>query len=507
MIHEKDVRDGDRYELVGELASGGMATVYLARMRRPMGFSRLVAVKCMHPQYAKDPAFASMFVDEARLTAGLRHPNIVPTLDIVADDGHLLLVMEYVEGATVGGLLEANQRAKGHIPASIAAAVVHDLCLGLHAAHEARDDDGSPLAIIHRDVSPQNVMVGTDGHARVLDFGVAKAKNQVQHSLDNEIKGKIPYMPPEQLCGETLDRRVDVYAAGVVLWEMLVGKRLFEGPSETVIARKVLDDVVVPPSARIEGISSELDAIVMKALAREARDRFASALEMAEALEKVELAPRKEVAAWVKALAETTVKPLTASPLPSAAAATSNHEVPERSDSLVPTSVDMPVEMTTIVAALEKAATRHGDLPMPSIVRPLPKKRPLAGVLVAAACLLAGIAVSKAAMTSKPAAAAQMTPVSVTVPVALRGVASLGVPENGDPVRDTTAHEAEPFEPAKAEASKSNAKPVNGKPAAKRAVAAEPSATPEAGVDAKPSCRPPYTVDADGHRHYKLECI
>src|SRR5688572_22690044 len=126
---EKDVRDGDRYELVGELASGGMATVYLARMRRPMGFSRLVAVKCMHPQYAKDPAFASMFVDEARLTAGLRHPNIVPTLDIVADDGHLLLVMEYVEGATVAGLLKANHQAKARIPASIAAAVVHDLCL------------------------------------------------------------------------------------------------------------------------------------------------------------------------------------------------------------------------------------------------------------------------------------------------------------------------------------------------------------------------------------------
>ena len=113
---DKDVRDGDRYELVGELASGGMATVYLARMRRPMGFSRLVAVKCMHPQYAKDPAFASMFVDEARLTAGLRHPNIVPTLDIVADDGHLLLVMEYVEGATVAGLLKANHQAKRRIP-------------------------------------------------------------------------------------------------------------------------------------------------------------------------------------------------------------------------------------------------------------------------------------------------------------------------------------------------------------------------------------------------------
>jgi eukaryotic-like serine/threonine-protein kinase len=500
---EKDVRDGDRYELVGELASGGMATVYLARMRRPMGFSRLVAVKCMHPQYAKDPAFASMFVDEARLTAGLRHPNIVPTLDIVADDGHLLLVMEYVEGATVAGLLKANHQAKARIPASIAAAVVHDLCLGLHAAHEAQDDDGAPLSIIHRDVSPQNVIVGTDGHARVLDFGVAKAKNQVQHSLDNEIKGKIPYMPPEQLCGETLDCRVDVYAAGVVLWEMLVGKRLFEGPSETIIARKVLDDVIVPPSARIHGISSELDAIVMKALSREASDRFASALEMAEALEiAMDLASKNEVAAWVKALAPTAIKPLTTNPLHGIPAETlaKPAELPEHSDSLVPSSVDVPVEMTTIVAVLEKAATRHGDTPIQQFVRPLPKRRRLAGVLVAAACMIAGIAVSKAAITAKPAAAAQLAPANAPAPAP--------APVNVDPVNEPkpieeskTADVVKPVETTKI------AKPIAVKPVAKAAapIAAEPA--PAANDTKSASCRPPYTVDADGHRHYKVECI
>jgi eukaryotic-like serine/threonine-protein kinase len=500
MDQEKDVRDGDRYELVGELASGGMATVYLARMRRPMGFSRLVAVKCMHPQYAKDPAFASMFVDEARLTAGLRHPNIVPTLDIVADDGHLLLVMDYIEGATVGGLLKAAHQAKARIHTAIAAAVVHDLCLGLHAAHEAHDDDGTPLAIVHRDVSPQNVIVGIDGHARVLDFGVAKARNQVQHSLDNEIKGKIPYMPPEQLCGEALDRRVDVYAAGVVLWEMLVGKRLFEGPSETIIARKVLDDVVVPPSARIEGISSELDAVVMKALSREANDRFATAFEMAEALERaVDLASKNEVSAWVKALAPTVIKPLTANPLAGITAETlaKPAELPEHSDSLVPSSLDIPVEMTTIVAVLEKAATRHGETPMPAFVRPLPKRGRLAGVFVAAACLIAGVAISKAAMTSKPASAAQISaPVNVPVPV----------PVNVTPVNE----DAKPTDPAKpVEIVKPVvAKPfVPAKPIAKPVVTVTSEPAPAVASDAKPSCRPPYTVDADGHRHYKVECI
>src|SRR4051794_33570181 len=208
--------DGERYELLGELATGGMATVYLGRMRRPMGFARLVAIKCMHPQYAKDPSFASMFLDEARLTARLRHPNIVPTLDIVADGGHLLIVMDYVEGESLAGLLRLVRDAADRIPVAVACAIIHDLLLGLHEAHEARDDDGSALAIIHRDVSPQNVIVGLDGLARVLDFGVAKARSRVHHSNEGEIKGKIPYMPPEQLFGEAVDRRVDIYAAGVL---------------------------------------------------------------------------------------------------------------------------------------------------------------------------------------------------------------------------------------------------------------------------------------------------
>src|SRR5260221_167026 len=152
-------RDGARYELLGELASGGMATVYLARMVGSMGVSRLVAIKSMHPQYAKDPSFASMFVDEARLTARLRHPNVVPTLDIVAEGGHLLIVMEYVEGESLAALIKLVRDAGDRIPVAVACAIIHDLLLGLHEAHEARDDDGSALAIIHRDVSPQNVMV------------------------------------------------------------------------------------------------------------------------------------------------------------------------------------------------------------------------------------------------------------------------------------------------------------------------------------------------------------
>lgn len=295
------LRDGARYELVGELARGGMATVYLARMRRPMGFSRLVAIKCMHPRFAKDPSFVSMFIDEARLTARLRHPNIVPTLDIVADEGQLLLVMEYIDGASLALLLHEVGSAGRRVPMPIACAMVHDLLLGLHEAHQAEDDDGVPLAIVHRDVSPQNVLVGLDGLVRLMDFGVAKAKSNTHTMNDDEITGKIPYMPPEQLFGEAIDHKVDVYAAGVTLWETLVGERLFDGPSETALVGRITEGEIAPPSSRVRGLPAELDAVVAKALSREAGGRFDSALAMAEALAAaVALPNRTEVSTWTR---------------------------------------------------------------------------------------------------------------------------------------------------------------------------------------------------------------
>jgi serine/threonine-protein kinase len=227
--------DGDRYEILSELATGGMATVYLGRLRGPHGFARLVAVKAMHPQLAKDRIFHDMFLDEARLSARIRHPNVVPTIDVVSERGHLLLVMEYVEGESLGALARLH-REKGGFPQAIACAIAHDMLAGLHGAHETTGEDGKGLGLIHRDVSPQNILVGVDGLARVLDFGVAKAAGRVHVTQSGEVKGKIPYMPPEQLAGEDLDRTVDVYAAGVVLWEMLTGRRLFDGPNEVAIS-------------------------------------------------------------------------------------------------------------------------------------------------------------------------------------------------------------------------------------------------------------------------------
>ena len=238
-----------RYALYGEIASGGMATVHLGRLLGPAGFSRTVAIKKLHPQFAKDPDFSLMFVDEARLVARIRHPNVVPTIDVVSDDGSLLLVMEYVAGESLARLLRAARRATGRVPQPVALAIVSGILHGLHAAHEATNDAGEPLHLVHRDVSPQNVLVAADGVARVLDFGVAKAAGRMVATREGTIKGKMAYMAPEQLRAEAIDRRADIYSASVVLWETLTTHRLFEAEGEVGVFGKVLAGASTPPSA------------------------------------------------------------------------------------------------------------------------------------------------------------------------------------------------------------------------------------------------------------------
>jgi serine/threonine protein kinase len=197
----QNVRVVGRYALYGAIAAGGMATVHLGRLLGPVGFSRTVAIKRLHAQFASDPEFVSMFLDEARLAARIRHPNVVPTLDVVATGGELFLVMEYVPGESIARLARALREQKQTLPTRILSAVMAGVLHGLHAAHEAKDERGHPLGIVHRDMSPQNVLVGTDGVARVLDFGVAKAAGRMQTTREGQIKGKLSYMPPEQLRG------------------------------------------------------------------------------------------------------------------------------------------------------------------------------------------------------------------------------------------------------------------------------------------------------------------
>lgn len=276
-----------RYSLHGEIASGGMATVHFGRLLGPVGFSKTVAIKRLHPQFAKDSDFVAMFLDEARVAGRIQHPNVVSTLDVVALDGELYLVMEYIEGESLSKLIRGMRAGGALVPPRIAGSIVAGALYGLHAAHEAKNEHGEPLEIIHRDVSPQNVLVGLDGVPRVLDFGVAKAVGRVQTTREGQIKGKLAYMPPEQILGDDIDRRVDVYSAGVMLWEALVGRRLFDGGNEGNILKKILATEVVPPSKLVEGLSPRVDEVVMRAVAKKPEHRFATAWDFAVAIEEV----------------------------------------------------------------------------------------------------------------------------------------------------------------------------------------------------------------------------
>jgi serine/threonine protein kinase len=292
-----------RYALHAEIAAGGMATVHIGRLLGPVGFARTVAIKKLHPPLAKDPEFVAMFLDEARLAARIRHPNVVSTLDVVATEGELFVVMEYVPGESLARLLRAVRTNSEMVPVPIAATIMVGVLHGLHAAHEARDERGQPLRIVHRDVSPHNILIGTDGDAHVIDFGIAKARGRMQVTRQGQIKGKLSYMPAEQLLGQPLDQRADVFAASIVLWECLTGQRLFQGTDDSEVYAKVLLGKVDPPSLYAPELTPAVDEIVMRGLARDRNQRFTTAREMALALEAaIPLAPPSQVGRWVEGL-------------------------------------------------------------------------------------------------------------------------------------------------------------------------------------------------------------
>ena len=314
----QQVRVVGRYALYNAIAAGGMATVHLGRLLGPVGFSRTVAIKRLHAQFASDPEFVSMFLDEARLAARIRHPNVVPTLDVVATGGELFLVMEYVPGESIARLSRTLREHHQTLPTRILSAIMAGVLHGLHAAHEAKDERGHPLGIVHRDMSPQNVLVGTDGVARVLDFGVAKAAGRMQTTREGQIKGKLAYMPPEQLRGAQVGRQSDIYAAGVMLWELVTGQRLFSGDNEGAIVAKVLEGRIEAPSrvlmqgmSRNQTLNNEtlrglesLDSTILRALAMDPEQRFQTAREMAQEIErKLVPATNSEVADWVEQIA------------------------------------------------------------------------------------------------------------------------------------------------------------------------------------------------------------
>lgn len=293
-----------RYVLRDEIASGGMATIHLGRLLGSAGFSRTVAVKCLHAALTKEPEFVSMLLDEAHLASRVRHPNVVQMIDVVSSENEVYLVMEYVHGESLAQLTRrANERGE-RMPTPVVVSVLAGMLYGLHAAHEAKGESGNPLGIVHRDVSPQNVLVGVDGVARVFDFGVAKAASRLQSTWDGQVKGKLRYMAPEQLRSRPIDRRTDLFAAAAVLWETLTGRRLFDGVDPGAIVTQILMDEVPPPSRFVEGLPAELDAITLRGLSSSPDGRFASAREMAIALERaVPPATARVVGEWVEQVA------------------------------------------------------------------------------------------------------------------------------------------------------------------------------------------------------------
>src|SRR3984957_15591413 len=277
-----------RYELLLPIAYGGMARVWSARLHGQRGFSKLVAIKTILPHLAHSPEFEHMFLDEARIAARVHHPNVCEIYEL-GEEGHVLyLAMEWVNGDSLMHVLRGtNGKASQPIDVRIAARVVADACAGVHAAHELTDDDGRLLNVVHRDVSPHNVLVSLEGTVKVTDFGVAKALGQShQDTVAGQIKGKIAYMSPEQIAGTSVDRRSDLFAMGVVLYEITTGVRPFRGTGDPQVMQAILKGTYDSPGAIVKGYPPELAGIIDRALAPQPRLRFATAERMRVALEE-----------------------------------------------------------------------------------------------------------------------------------------------------------------------------------------------------------------------------
>jgi serine/threonine-protein kinase len=500
-----------------------MATVHFGRLLGPVGFSRTVAIKRLHAQFAQDPEFVSMFLDEARLAARIRHPNVVPTLDVVATDGELFLVMDYVAGESLARLARTMNDLKERMPLRIVSSVMAGVLHGLHAAHEAKDERGMALGIVHRDVSPQNVLVGTDGVAKILDFGVAKAAGRVQTTREGQIKGKLAYMPPEQLRGATVTRSTDIYAAGVILWELVTGQRLFAGDSEGVVVAKVLLSDVASPVAvlRERGVKltpeqehslPKLEKIILKALASEPEDRYATSKEMALELERtVPPATGSEVSEWVETHAQevlaqragrvaeiesgamiSPVEPRPSSKLPVAG---QDRTLPE----LGPASVGSNPSGSSVgpVTQPSSISVATGSSLVPAGLAPRTGSWIGVGVGAALALFIVGAVVAwRSFQTPKDAqantapvlSASSSPPAASTLPTTTTSAAPppslAALPEQPSPSVSTTTAKPPPT--------------ATSKPQPRYVPPPQPP---------KPNCNPPYTTDSAGIRHYKPGCI
>lgn len=472
----QEPRQLGRYAMYGVIGSGGMATVHFGRLLGPAGFARPVAIKRLHEQFAADRAFVEMLIDEAHTASRIAHTNVVPTLDVLAEQDELWLVMEYVNGESLARLLDACQGQP--LPVPIALALITGVLHGLHAAHETRGERGELLGIVHRDVSPDNVLIGIDGVPRLADFGVAKARGRVRTTPAGQVKGKLAYMPPEQIRGREVDRRADVYGAGAVLWEALCGRMLFDAASDGELIHRVLGEPVPAPSQINHEVGKELDAIVLRALSREPSERFATAREMANAIEGLtRVASQSDVADWLQRiagarLAQRTEKLRTMVDLSSASDGPSTRVTPSGEKRAKSTT------RPTREAVLQPPAQASG-------VRWL-----WAGALL---LLLLSLAGGYWFVGRQHEAALDPVPAPAVEPALPDGPALVPAVPAAEPLREPApVDSAVPPAPAPARVVKerrrrSRSEPVEGAPLA--------------------DCTPPYYFDAEGIRHVKAACL
>lgn len=281
-----------------------MATVHVGRLLGTAGFARTVAVKRPLPALTRRADFRRLAWNEARLGSRVCHPNVVATLDVIEHGSELLVVMDYVHGESLAKLMASSQERQERIPLGIVRSILAGTLRGLEAVHRARDEKGQPLGLIHRDVSPQNILCGVDGSVRLSDFGLAKAARETGSTRPGEFKGKLTYAAPEQLGFKTVTAAIDIYSAGLILWELLTGRRVHAGLSPNEIAARLLRGTVPPPSAFAPAVPPALESIVMRAIERDPARRFESALAMAMAIEASgPSASSDEVGTWVQGLA------------------------------------------------------------------------------------------------------------------------------------------------------------------------------------------------------------
>ncbi len=280
-------RQFGRFQLLMEMAHGGMATLFLGRIQGPEQFERLVAIKKIHDHLADEAEFIDMFLDEARITALIHHPNVATVFDLGQVEGAYFIAMEYIHGENLTAVLRASARQRRRLPWEFAARIVADAAAGLHAAHEIKGPDGKPLGVVHRDVSPQNILVSYDGHVKVVDFGIAFAAERISHTTAGTLKGKVSYMSPEQTMRGQVDRRSDVFSLGIILFEAVCLKRLFREESEAAALLRVREADVPKPRSIRPDIPPELERIILKALAKNPEDRYQTAEELEEALNKL----------------------------------------------------------------------------------------------------------------------------------------------------------------------------------------------------------------------------